>query len=195
MSNPPPRQRSIRWLFAGVVIALALSLTDCETDGGVAARTQEKSKAYAPLKTWQKKLIDAGVISQGFTPDMVYMAMGKPTTVEKKELPEGHAEMWIYTHYYPNVDAIHGFQHANFTTESAYQPQRALTQTVAGVYPNDLGAKQEPMGMDRNGNESIAKTGVAQGGSMEPADLRSYTLKVLFAGDKVVQIGADQNVH
>ena len=95
-------------MFAGVVIALALSLTDCETDGGVAARTQEKSTVCAPLKTWQKKLIDAGAISQGFTPDMVYMAMGKPTTVETKELPEGHAEMWIYTHYYPNVDAIHG---------------------------------------------------------------------------------------
>ena len=49
--------------------------------------------------------------------------------------------------------------------------------------------------MDRNGGESIAKLAGPQGGSMEPADLRSYTLKGMFAGDKVVQIGADQNVH
>ena len=177
----------------GAVVALALLLAGCESDNGLAARKQEKSAAYATAKTWQKSFIEEGVVAQGFTPDLVYIALGKPNAIDMKELPQGHAEMWTYTHVYPNVDAIHGFRNANFTTESAYQPQRALTQTAAGVYPNDLGAKQVPMGMDPGGGESLFKLAGPQGGSMEPATLRSYTIKVLFAGNKVVQIGAAEN--
>ena len=114
---------------------------------------------------------------------MVYIAMGRPDTVEKKEMPEGKVELWTYNRFYPHVDAVHGFQHANFSAESAYQPQRAALQ-----------ANGVPVGMSRNG-ESISKTGGPQGGTMEPADLRSYTIKVLLAGGKVVRIGADQNIN
>jgi len=179
----------------GAALLLALLITGCESDGGVAARTQEKSALYATLRPWQKKLIEKGTISQGFTPDMVYIALGHPDKIDAKELSEGHAEMWVYTHYYPNVDAIHGFRHADFSTESAYQPQRALLQTQAGDDPFHPTLPLVPVGMDHNGAESIAKTGGPQGGSMEPADLRSYTIKVLFASGKVVRIGADENVH
>jgi len=184
-------------ISAGAAVVLALLVTGCENDGGVSARKQEKAAVYAPLRPWQKTLIDAGTIGNEFTPDMVYIAMGKPDKIETKDFPEGRAEMWTYTHYFPNVDAIHGFRHADFTTESAYQPQRALMQTdvTGGAYANDNFAKQTPMGMDVAGGESIAKTGVAQGGSMEPADLRSYTIKVLFASGKVVRFGANENVH
>jgi hypothetical protein len=49
-----------------------------------------------------------------------------------------------------------------------------------------------PVGMSRS-PESIAKTGGPQGGTMEPADLTSYTIEVLFAGGKVVRIGAEKN--
>ncbi len=179
----------------GAALGLALLVTACATDGGVSARKQEKSEVYATLRPWQKTLVDGGAISNGFTPEMVYIALGKPDKVETKDFPEGRAEMWTYAHYYPNVDAIHGFRHADFTTESAYQPQRPLTQTAAGVYPNDFGAKQVPMGMDPGGGESLFKAGGAQGGSMEPAELRSYTIKVLFASEKVVRYGANENVH
>ena len=180
---------------AGAVLLLALFITGCETDGGVAARVREKSAAYAALKLWQRQLIDHGTIAQGFTPDMVYMALGRPDVVDTKELPQGHAELWTYTHFYPNVDAVHGFRHANFSTESAYQPQRALTQSIPGSNPNDPFGKQIPVGMSKDGAESIDKTGGPQGGSMEPADLRSYAIKVLFASGKVARIGADENVQ
>ena len=181
------------FVFPGTALLLALLVTGCETDGGVSARAQEKSATYASLKVWQKRLIDKASISPGFTPDMVYIAMGKPNQIETKELPEGHAELWTYSQFYPNVDAIHGFRHEEFSTESAYQPQRAVEQTKAGYYANDMNSPKVPMGMDRAGGESIAKTGGPQGGSMEPATLRSYTVKVLFAGTKVVRIGAEEN--
>ena len=181
---------------SGAVLLLALFVTGCETDGGVAARVQEKSAAYAALKTWQKQLIDHGTIAQGFTPDMVYMALGRPDMIDAKDLPQGHAELWTYTHFYPNVDAVHGFRHANFNTESAYQPQRELTLGATAPF-HGLGNKQgPPVGQGAQGvGESIFATGGPQGGNMELADLRAYTIKVLFASGKVVQIGADENMN
>jgi hypothetical protein len=192
-------------LSSGAALVLALFVSGCETDGGISARAKEKPEVYATLRPWQKTLIDSGVISNEFTPDMVYIAMGKPDKVETKDFPEGRAELWTYTHYFPNVDAIHGFRRADFSTESAYQPQRALTQTGLDTDPNSFnpGAKSYPLGMapsSDSGNspgsaQSLDKTGGPQGGSMEPADLRSYTIKVLFASGKVVRFGANENVH
>ncbi len=177
-------------------VVLALLLTGCETDGGVAARKQEKSATYTALKMWEKQLIDAGTIAQGFTPDMVYLAMGRPDKIDSKEFPQGHAEMWTYTHFYPNVDAVHGFRHANFNTESAYQPQRELTLGSTAPFHGLGNAEGPPVGQGFQGvGESIFATGGPQGGNMEPADLRSYTIKVLFASGKVVQIGADENMN
>ena len=174
-------------LPAGAALLLALLVTGCESDGGMSARAQEKSATYAALKPWQKKYIDKGSVAEGFTPDMVYIAMGRPDKVETKELAAGNAEMWTYSRFYPSVDAVHGFKHANFTTESAYQPQAALTQTDANS------GKSVPTGMSRGGGDTLGRTGGPQGGSMEPADLTSYTVKVLFADGKVVRIGADIN--
>ena len=123
----------------------------------------------------------------------MYIAMGRPDTVEKKEMPEGKVELWTYNRFYPHVDAVHGFQHANFSAESAYQPQQAASQTAAGSNPSAIGAHTQPLGTDIGGGQSIGKTGGPQGGSMEPADLTSYTIKVLFADGIVVRIGADRN--
>ncbi len=119
-----------RLFSVSTALVLALLVTACATDGGVSARKQEKSGVYATCRPWQKEFIDKGVIAKEFSPDMVYIAMGKPDKVETKDFPDGRAEMWIYTHVYPSVDAIHGFRHANFTTDSAYQPQPATTQVA-----------------------------------------------------------------
>ena len=169
---------------------VTLLLTGCESHGGFSARKQEKSATYAALRPWQKKLIDKSTISQGFTPDMVYLAMGKPTKVETKDFPQGTAELWTYSQFYPNVDAVHGFRHADFTTESAYQPQRPTT-----IKTSDTSEGSVPVGMDRGVGQPLHITGGPQGGTIEPATLRSYTIKVLFAGGKVVQIGADENMN
>ncbi len=47
--------------------------------------------------------------------------------------------------------------------------------------------------MSRDGGASAGTTGGPQGGSMEPADLRSYLIKVLFVSDKVTRVGANVN--
>ena len=180
----------------GAAILLALVVAGCETDdGGITARTQEKSASYAALQFWQKNFIAKGVIAESFTPDMVYMAMGHPNKIETKETPGGPAELWTYSRYYPNVDAVHGFQFAEYSAESVYQPQMAAMQSAPGSYANDPFGSKVPMGMAGGTPESIAKTGGPQGGSMEPGGLRSYTVMVLFQDGKVARIGASQNYN
>ena len=180
----------------GAALLLALLMSGCETDdGGITARTQEKSASYAKLQFWQKNFIAKGVIAESFTPDMVYMAMGHPNKIETKQFPQGQVELWTYSRYYPNVDAVHGFQFAEYSAESVYQPQMATMQSASGSYANDPFGAKVPMGMDRGGGESIAKTGGPQGGSMEPGGLRSYTVMVLFQDGKVARIGASQNYN
>ena len=91
------------------------------------------------------------------------------------------------------MDAVHGFRFASYNPDSAYQPKMPGTQTAGGAYPNGFGVKQIPLGM---GNpESIFKTGGPQGGSMEPGNLRSYALEVLFEGGKVAHIKATENIN
>ena len=172
-------------------VLLTFLVTGCETDdGGITARTQEKSAAYAKLQFWQKSFIAKGVIAEGFTPDMVYMAMGKPNKIDTKQLSQGSVELWTYSQYYPNVDAVHGFEFASYNSDSAYQPlmPKYQKQTSSGLERPEI-----PWGMDRGQTQSIGVTGGPQGGSMEPAGLRSYTVLVLFQDGHVARIGVAQN--
>ncbi len=157
----------------------------CESDNGIAARTREKSAAYASLQDWQKTYISRGEIAAGFSPDMVYMVMGSPTRVETKDLPEGRAELWTYRRYYPETRVLRGFHYdtAPFTTESVYQTSPpALVRSSSGrLVPRGMGLPQ-----------SIATTGPPQG-TMEPADLRSYTCWVLYRDGKVARLIARVN--
>ena len=181
-----------------LVMAILLGglVSGCETDdGGITARTQEKAASYAKLQFWQKNFIAKGVIAESFTPDMVYMAMGHPNKIETKTFPQGSVELWTYSRYYPNVDAVHGFQFAEYSAESVYQPQMPAMQSVPGSNSYDPFGPKIPMGMSPGGGESIAKTAGPQGGSMEPGALRSYTVLVLFQEGKVVRIGASQNYN
>ena len=182
-------------LPAGAAILLALLVSGCETDdGGITARTREKSAAYAKLQFWQKNFIAKGVIAETFTPDMVYMAMGHPNKIETRASPTGPVELWTYARYYPNVDAVHGFEFASYDSNSVYQPKMQANQSMDMGRTNDPFAPQTPFGMAGH-PESIFHTGGPQGGSMEPGGLRSYTVLVLFQEGKVARIGASQNFN
>ncbi len=173
----------------GAAVLLAVMFVGCESDGGIAARSQEKSATYSSLKPWQKKYIDKGTVAEGFTPDMVYIAMGKPDKVETKDFPQGKVEIWTYSRYYPTNGALRGMHYANFNTDSAYQPQATTTQ----IDPNT--GKMIPLGMSPGGGASIGKTGGPQGGSMEPANLTSYTIQIMFEKDKVSKMAASPNMN
>jgi hypothetical protein len=181
MKIPPLAQ--FPWQVSAALF-LALLVSGCETAGGVSTRAQEKSSTYTALKPWQKKYVDAGWITEGFTPDIVYIAMGKPDKVDPKEQPEGPTELWTYSRFYPHAEAVHWLEHANLSTDSDYAAPRGSKETNTG------GTLQS--GTSRNGLANSGNGGVP-GGSMEPEDLRSYTVKVLFKNGKVARVSARQN--
>jgi hypothetical protein len=173
-------------LLAGPALVLVLLVSGCESDGSVSARAQEKSATYTTLKPWQKHYIDTGSISEGFTPDMVYIAMGKPDKVDTKEQPEGPTELWTYSRFYQHANAAHGFEHAKLAVDSDYvQPPGGSSKAAASSGSLQNGATRN--GMAASGNNGL------QGDSMEPADLSSYTVKVLFKNGTVARISARQN--
>jgi hypothetical protein len=160
--------------LAGVAVLLGFMLTGCET---VADRIQEKSTTYSSLNPLEQDRIKRGIIMVGYTPDMVYMAMGRASRVETENTDGGKMDLWIYSHYYPDVGAGHAY--APYNTESAYQPSRFEAGTSR---PRGVGTPQ-----------SISTTGPPQGVMPEPPDLTAFTLKVLFKDGKVVKLGLVPN--
>lgn len=180
MKFPPPPLAKLPWQ-ARAALLLTLLVSGCESDGSTSARAQEKSAAYAALRPWQKKYVDVGSITEGFTPDMVYIALGRPDQVDPKELPEGKTERWTYRRFYPRADAVRAFMKAISTGESEYVPSGGAQET------NSRGSLTP--GTSRNGLANSNNNS----GAMEPDDLRSYTVEVTFKNGKVVRISGQLN--
>ena len=81
------------------VAGLALLLAACSS--GISARIQEKSEVFAQFTPEVQKNIREGTIEPGYTADMVYMALGKPTKETVKDTPHGKVGIWSYANFYP----------------------------------------------------------------------------------------------
>lgn len=169
-----------RHSLLGVALGTALLITGCESDD-LAARIQEKSAVYATLKPWQKRQIDQGIIATGFTPNMVYMAIGNPSM---KQPLTNDGELWTYRNYYPSVAANR--VRYRMTTEAPYAYSGNLRPGMPG--------SNAPAGRRAGQLISIAQTGGPQGGSMEPAEMTSYTLWLMFEKGEVTKMKLAQNL-
>jgi len=169
-----------RLLFAAA-LALASFLSGCESDN-LSARIQEKSATYATLQTWQKKHIEKGDVALTFTPDMVYMAVGTPS--DKQTV--GKSEVWIYRNYYPWPDA-NNVKYA-LSAEKNYGNQELVGGTQMIGVNGKLGSLATMRPFDPKNPPSISTTGGPQGGSMEPVDLPSYVLYVIFERGVVTKL-------
>ncbi len=132
---------------------------------GVALRVEEKAELYEGLKKWEKKCIDGGGIAAGFTPDMVYLALGEPTDRASKGEGENQIELWTYRKSFPDPETIRGFEDAILTLESA-----------AG------GKKAEDSPTKTIGLPARAKSGAPT--------VRAYDIQVLFEGGKATRMAA-----
>jgi hypothetical protein len=156
-------------LFTSVTLAAVTMLAGCDASSGITSRIQEKSAIFAQLTPEQKKNIEEGAIEMGYTTDMVYMALGKPSKVREKNAPEGTVLMWTFHNYFPTV-AVSKLV-LNDPSRHGYR--------AGQVSPN----------APRNG-VSISST-VPSGpepGVDSLADIPSETLHVLFLDGKVFQI-------
>lgn len=75
-----------------LILAAALALGACSTAD---TRIQERSAAFAQLSPAEQAAVRRGDVAPGFTPDMVYMALGKPWKTEAAAPGE---ERWVYRH-------------------------------------------------------------------------------------------------
>jgi hypothetical protein len=132
---------------------------------GVALRAEEKSGVYSGLRNWERKSIDGGVIAAGFTPDMVYIALGEPTDRASKGDGDEQVELWTYRKAYPDPEAVRGFEAAVLTLDSA-----AGGQNADGKPGKTIGLPPK------------TKYGTAA--------VRAYDLQVLFEGGKVSRMAA-----
>lgn len=63
------------------------------------ARIQEKPAVFQDLTPKEQKQILAGKVKVGFTPDMVYLALGKPSAVNHVNVSGAATEEWVYDRY------------------------------------------------------------------------------------------------
>lgn len=63
------------------------------------ARIQENAALFASLDQRTKKIISDGLFDHGFTPELLYMALGKPNRVSLSETDPGRVQYWVYRNF------------------------------------------------------------------------------------------------
>lgn len=103
MSNPrlPPRSvssmRNFRSLPLLLLAALLFAATGCTT---VNSRIKERYTVYSALDPATQDRLRLGRVDLGDTPDMVYIALGRPTRTTDRITADGRDTTWIYNSFY-----------------------------------------------------------------------------------------------
>src|SRR6187549_1683315 len=71
------------------------------------ARIKEHAALYASLDPFSQKLVRQGLFDYGFTPEVLYMSLGKPNRVSVAETEKGRIETWTYRNFlYESSNAV-----------------------------------------------------------------------------------------
>lgn len=170
MTVYPLRPIPMKTALISVIALSSFLLAGCDSTG-VQARIQEKSAAFAALTPAQKKSIEDGSIEVGFTADMVYMALGRPSKTKEKTSADGKVEMWTYSNYY---------------TSGA--------SNLALNDPGRQGYRGGQVGMNTPRNETSISSTKSSGPEpgLEPGLIPTTTLLVFFHNGVVVQIKTEK---
>jgi hypothetical protein len=86
-------------LFSGLLLALA----GCNT---IDSRIREKQDVFNHLDSQTQSKVSHGIVEIGYTPDMVYIALGRPDTQKQKVTAKGDETTWIYRTYYEQYEGM-----------------------------------------------------------------------------------------
>lgn len=119
-----------------LVLGVALLLGACST---ISSRIEEKAPVFYSLDANTRAKISQGDIDLGFTPDMVYIALGNPDSRRSHLSQNGQTETWIYRSYYEDYQGTQfvGYRrwytfHPHFGYRFYWRPVHAdLYRTVA----------------------------------------------------------------
>jgi hypothetical protein len=89
-----------RWVIP-IGLALCACLVGCTS---FESRARAKPATYAELDQPTRVRLKAQKIQLGDTPDMVYLALGPPTSKHDKTSAAGHSTLWTYTAYWQQYE-------------------------------------------------------------------------------------------
>jgi len=98
----------MRRLRPCLVAAVLIALAGCST---INSRIRERASVFDQLSPAEQAEIRQGIIAVGFTPDMVYMALGRPDEIRERTGPDGRQTVWRYDSYY---DRYEGTVHVGY---------------------------------------------------------------------------------
>ena len=121
-------------------LAAVFALTGCST---YHSRAKEKAAVFAALDPATQARLEARDIRVGDTPDMVYIALGKPTEKKEKLTGSGTSGIWIYT---ARWDEYQGTRLVGYRSVSVYDP---ATKSYRVSYVPDYQPVYAPREEDR----------------------------------------------
>lgn len=139
-----------------------------------AARIAEKAELFASLPPYDQNMIRRGLVSFDYTPDMVYLALGRPDKVETVDTQQGQVTTWTYRNFVYG-GSTGGVRLGVNNPGSRYTPGRMVSSTAPGG-PSLSSTQPGPV------QPSIANMG----------DPTIATLWVDFIDDAVVGLRIDQ---
>ncbi|HYP18390.1 MAG TPA: hypothetical protein VEQ65_14355 [Opitutus sp.] len=104
-------------LLLPLSLAAAL-LAGCDTFD---RRSQEKATTFESLSPEEREKLKRGMIEIGNTPDMVYIALGRPDEKRDTATAAGRDTVWIYNTYHREYE---GAFHAGYRRHLVYDPVR-----------------------------------------------------------------------
>ena len=124
-----------RSLFRLAAASAALALAGCNT---ASTRLSKSPTTATTLEPAIKAKIDKGIIEPGFTPEMVYLALGKPTTPAQGLADATVNGTWVYRDFTRND---RDFVRAGFRRRVVFDPVKRgdviITEPVdAKAFPN-----------------------------------------------------------
>jgi hypothetical protein len=75
----------------------ALFLGACSTPD---SRIRRNQAAFDKMTPAEQASIRQGIVELGFTPEMVYLAMGRADNVEDRVTPTGTLTIWVYNRFF-----------------------------------------------------------------------------------------------
>ena len=84
-------------------------------------RSQEKAATFESLAPAEREKLKRGVIEIGNTPEMVYIALGRPDEKHESTTAGGRATVWTYNSYHQEYE---GNVRAGYRRVLVWDPQR-----------------------------------------------------------------------
>jgi len=104
--------------FALLLVSLtAFLLSGCDTFN---RRAQEKASTFERLSPDEREKLKRGEIEIGNSPDMVYIALGRPDAKRESSTAHGHEMVWTYNTYHREYE---GDVHTGFRRYVVWNPQ------------------------------------------------------------------------